>query len=69
MLVANFAPNLRDIGYMEAIMDWTLIYRDEAAVAQFTSLLAPDEIASQSLFRDSTGNVVYLTIRKRDGVI
>lgn len=64
LLVANFAPNLRDIGYMEAIMEWNLIYRDELAVAQLAALIDRKEISEQSLFRDSTGNVVYMTLRK-----
>jgi len=64
LLVANFAPELRDIGYMEAIMDWTLIYRDESTVERFAELLPPEEIATRDIFRDAPGNVVYLVIRK-----
>lgn len=64
LLVANFAPELRDIGYMEAIMDWHLIYRDETAVARFISGIPSNCIADVSLTRDSLQNVVYLSVRK-----
>jgi len=64
LLVANFAPELLDIGYMEAIMDWQLIYRDEAGVARFCDDLPAEEIRDRKLERDSGGSVVYLTVRK-----
>ena len=65
LLVANFAPSLRDIGYLEAIMDWHLIYRNEEQVSRFTSSIPQDEIAEVSLTRDQCENVVYLSVRKR----
>jgi SAM-dependent methyltransferase len=64
MLIANFAPDLRDIGYMEAVMDWKLIYRDEAAVTALAAGVPHDRIAERSIFRDLPGNVVYLMLRK-----
>jgi extracellular factor (EF) 3-hydroxypalmitic acid methyl ester biosynthesis protein len=64
LLVANFAPELLDIGYMEAVMDWKLIYRDELGVARFCDDLPPDRIRERRMQRDSGGNVVYLTVRK-----
>jgi len=67
LLVANFAPNLPDIGYMEAIMDWRLIYRDEREVEQFAADIPEVEIASKELFRDDPENVVYLSLRRREG--
>lgn len=64
LVVANFAPDLPDIGYMEAIMDWKLIYRDERGVAGFCDDLPVDQIREQTMRRDSGGHVVYLTVRK-----
>jgi SAM-dependent methyltransferase len=64
LLVANFAPNLREIGYMEAIMDWVLIYRNEIDVDRFAADIPRAEVADLSITRDSGANVVYLTIRK-----
>ena len=62
LLVANFAPELCDIGFMEAIMDWRLIYRDEAAVARLARGIPRKQIAACSTTRDCLGNVVYMTI-------
>ena len=67
LLVANFAPNLPDIGYMEAIMDWRLIYRDERDVEEFAADIPVNEIVSKQLFRDGPGNVVYLTLQREGG--
>lgn len=64
LLIANFAPELCEIAYMEAFMDWRLIYRDEAAMASFCSGLPTESIASRSMARDSGGNVVYMTVEK-----
>jgi extracellular factor (EF) 3-hydroxypalmitic acid methyl ester biosynthesis protein len=64
LLVANFAPELRDIGYMEAIMDWNLIYRDEQAVERLGALVPEALVGGREMFRDEPGNVVYLAIRK-----
>lgn len=30
LLIANFVPSLRDVGYMECFMDWWLVYRSAA---------------------------------------
>lgn len=64
LVVANFAPELRDIGYMEAVMDWRLLYRSETDVQRLTARIPAAEIASTQLFRDAPGNVVYLSVRK-----
>jgi len=62
LLVANFAPELRDIGFMEAIMDWRLIYRNEGGMTGLARGIPRDAIAARSLTRDQLGNVVYMTI-------
>ncbi|MGH7617707.1 MAG: class I SAM-dependent methyltransferase [Gemmatimonadaceae bacterium] len=62
MLVANFAPDLPDIGYLEAIMDWRLIYRDDEAVLKLADGIPRQAIAERSVTRDRLGNVVYMTI-------
>jgi SAM-dependent methyltransferase len=64
-LIANFAPNLRDIGYMETFMDWRLIYRDGAELEEVASGLPPDQIGGMRTFRDAHQNLVFLEVVKR----
>jgi SAM-dependent methyltransferase len=62
LLLANFAPSLPDIGYMEACMDWCLIYRDEADIASLTSEIPQDLLQHQRTYRDAVGHIVYLEL-------
>ena len=64
LVVANFAPDLPVIGYMEAVMDWILRYRIESEVERFAARLPRAEIAELTTFRDGPGNVVYLSVRR-----
>jgi hypothetical protein len=64
MLIPNFAPQLRDRAYMEALMDWNLIYRDEQAMVMLVSGIEPAEIESCDVQSDPTGSVVYLLVKK-----
>jgi len=67
LLVANFAPNLRDIGYMEAFLDWHLIYRDEQGMWELAEGLPDAQVESVRIFRDPPGNIVYLQVGRRAG--
>ncbi|MFL5583163.1 MAG: class I SAM-dependent methyltransferase [Gemmatimonadaceae bacterium] len=64
VLVANFAPNLRDIGYMETFMAWNLIYRDESAMLEIAAGLPRGEVASSRVYREADENIVYLEVVK-----
>lgn len=60
LIVANFCPETRDRAYMDAVMDWRLIYRGEAEMAEIAAAVPGTEVARQRLYRDLGGNVVYL---------
>jgi SAM-dependent methyltransferase len=64
LLVANFAPNLREIGYMETFMDWHLIYRDEIDMIEVAREIDRSQVRSLKLYRDTPGNLVFLEIEK-----
>jgi extracellular factor (EF) 3-hydroxypalmitic acid methyl ester biosynthesis protein len=64
LVVGNFA-HCPEAGYLEAFMDWWLVYRDEAQVQAFAAEIDPAEIASQQMFRDSERNVIYLVLNRR----
>lgn len=62
--VANFAPNLRDIGYLEAFMDWRLLYRDESSLESLVDAIPSIRTRQSRTFRDKYQNVVFLEIAK-----
>jgi hypothetical protein len=64
LLVANFAT-CPEAGYLEAFMDWWLIYRDEDQMQALTLDIDPLQLASTRLFRDSEKNVIYLELTRR----
>lgn len=64
MLVPNFTPQVQDRAYMEAFMDWRLIYRDERDMEGLLASIDPNEIAGRRIYRDPGGAVVYLSVRK-----
>lgn len=59
MLIPNFVSEIPDIGYMEACMDWWLIYRDEAQLADVFGELPEEAKSTLRIFRDERGNIVY----------
>ena len=65
MMVANFAMFPPETGYMEAFMDWWLIYRDEDGMRALLGEVPMDELAGIRLFRDSQDNVIYLELTRR----
>lgn len=64
LLVANFAPGLVEQAYMEAFMDWHLIYRDEKQMEGLLDEIPGHQIREVKLYRDPMENVVYLEVIK-----
>ena len=67
LLLANYTPDSRGRAYMEAFMDWNLIYRDEAAMEALAAALPGGAIAQRAVYRDALGNVVYLDLTRHEG--
>jgi len=65
LLVANFLPDVPDVGYMETFMGWPLIYRNRAELIDVASGLPKSEVASVGDFCDPHDNVVFLEVEKR----
>jgi hypothetical protein len=64
LLIANFTPRCPDRAYMEAFMEWDLIYRDEFEMTGLLAHVPPAEIATYDLYSDTSGSIVYLRLRK-----
>jgi SAM-dependent methyltransferase len=65
LLVANFGEGVEDAGYMEAFMNWSLIYRDEPAMHRLAAGVPPAELAALQSFADDAGAVLYLQLERR----
>jgi len=65
LLVSNFLEGIRDVGYMEAFMDWRIHYRDAAEMFALTNELPEGEIADRRTFAEETGGIVFLAVRRR----
>jgi extracellular factor (EF) 3-hydroxypalmitic acid methyl ester biosynthesis protein len=64
LLIANFRPGVEDVGYMEAFMKWTLIYRDSTAMERVAATVPQNELANQRVFDDATQTLVFLELTR-----
>jgi hypothetical protein len=64
LVIANFQPRIRDIGYMEACMDWSLVYRDRHDMVGLTSLIDDYELGELCVTREENRNIVFIEIEK-----
>ena len=65
LLIANFLPNIMDAGYMESMMDWHLIYRDDAEMLALTRALPVGDVSGIDQFHDPFDNITFLRVSKR----
>lgn len=64
LLIANFVPTTADAGYMEAFMDWRLIYRDSSELATLAAGLDRELVGEQRTFLDPSGQIAFLELRR-----
>ena len=64
LVVANFLPGVRDIGYMETYMDWNLIYRTRYDMLRLTEDVPQSEIADIRLFAEENQNIIFLELTR-----
>jgi hypothetical protein len=64
LLVANFLPGVHDTGYMEAFMDWKLIYRSRQEMVDLTSDIEEAEIAGVELWSEEARNIIFLRVTR-----
>jgi SAM-dependent methyltransferase len=59
LLVANFLPGIPDVGYMESMMHWHLIYRSQVQMRSLFDTLPAASRTTLALDTDPDRNVVY----------
>ena len=62
LLIANFLPGIPDVGYLEAYMDWWLIYRSAEEL-----LACAPENSNARTFTDPDMNIVFMEMTKTPG--
>lgn len=65
LLITNFSANNPDRGYMEAFMDWKLIYRNQPEIESLAKNIPNKLIKSKKAFKDANNTIIYLEIIKR----
>ena len=65
LVVANFLPGIRDVGYMETFMDWKLIYRSRQSMVDLTMEIEESELRDLSLFTEENQNIIFLKVTKK----
>ncbi|NEQ64684.1 MAG: class I SAM-dependent methyltransferase [Symploca sp. SIO2D2] len=64
LLIANFIPNMIEVGYMETFMQWYLIYRTESQLEDVAKEISETEIANKRTFLTNNRNLVFLELVK-----
>ncbi len=65
LLVANFLPGIKGIGYMETYMGWNLIYRDEQQLLGVAGELPRSTVKKYEVFSEEQDNIAFMIISKR----
>ena len=65
LILANFRPDILDIGYMESYMGWELIFRDRDEMVDLTNLIDPDDIQEQRIFMEPERNIIFLSLKRK----
>jgi hypothetical protein len=65
LLVANFLPGIRDVGYMESFMDWRLIYRSAEELRDVAGTIDPAQIAEARFFTEENQNIGFLLLTRK----
>ncbi|MBI4827874.1 MAG: class I SAM-dependent methyltransferase family protein [Nitrospinae bacterium] len=62
IMLSNFLPNIRDLGYMETFMDWRLIYRNESQINDCIAEIGPDRIFARHSYVEENNNIIFLEV-------
>jgi extracellular factor (EF) 3-hydroxypalmitic acid methyl ester biosynthesis protein len=66
LLLGNVVANMPGAAYMEAYMDWWLIYRDRDAMCDLTAALPANAVGSQRIFDEEQRQIMFLELTKAE---
>src|SRR5262249_8800064 len=67
LLIGNVVPGMQGAGYMEAYMDWWLIYRNACDMHDLAALIPSRLIESARIFEEEQKNITFLELTKAGG--
>jgi extracellular factor (EF) 3-hydroxypalmitic acid methyl ester biosynthesis protein len=65
LLLPNFLPDIEDLAYMDAVMDWHLVYRNECDMLGLAATLPRDRVRRLQLSNDPARNIVFLRVDRQ----
>lgn len=65
LLIGNYTPNLTDGAFMEAVMDWWLIYRNFDEMRSLAGQIPQEQIASLDIGTEDRGVIAMLELVKK----
>ncbi len=66
LLIANFLPDINNAGFMEAYLDWWLIYRTRTDLLMVADTLPMQHIENRSIFVEEHANIAFLEVLKKN---
>lgn len=60
--IANFLPNMRDAAYLEAFMNWWMVYRTTAALEGLLAEVPDSAIAGRRTYVEPTDQIAFLEV-------
>lgn len=67
LLIINYLPNNPTIAYMEAVMDWWLIYRDKKQMQDLLEEIPQASINNVDIFVEQNEVIIFMEIEKVKG--
>jgi hypothetical protein len=64
LVLSNYLPDLINGGYMEAFMDWWLIYRTQAQLAQLVETLPEHEVGASEVWTEESQIIAFLQVER-----
>jgi hypothetical protein len=64
LIVANFLPGVRDVGYMETFMDWNLVYRNRSDMVDLTMDIPESEMRQIQIHSEECKNIVFMQLTR-----
>jgi 2-polyprenyl-3-methyl-5-hydroxy-6-metoxy-1,4-benzoquinol methylase len=64
-VIANFVPNLLCSAYMEAMLDWKLIYRNTDQVDALAGAIPESEVAGKKVYLEENQNIAFLDLTRQ----